>query len=178
MKLQSMVHPLTPEFSFAGFDFPKWLWSLPRGSFAQRLARAKNPVCGPYYHAPKPNTGGKGFYLASDGMPSLRWNYCDEVTAWINHKGWYCDEFQDQTIRGIVFYLPRSRGCLAGWTMGERMASEIDYTIHETESDAAQAANELARIAAENEHEYQEKERVKEQEAEEQSLRETAEELE
>lgn len=161
-----------PLFSFASFAWPRYVATLPRGSKAKRIAEYKRPVCGPTYHAPKPEDAGKGtgFYHESSCSPfRLRWQYCDEV-ARINHTGWWTDEYQDQKIRGIVFRLPRSRGFLAGWTMGESMASTVEVDIYETEREAAYAADSMAESAAEKEREYQAKEeaeRLAEEEREE-----------
>ena len=143
-------------FSFAGFKFPKHLWSLPKGSFAKRLAR-RNPVTvGEYIHGAKPRCEGKSFYLDSDFMPSLRWQWCDNVCNHIRHTGWYCDNIQYDKIRGIVMRLPRDRGFLAGWSMGDGMISEIEYIIYDDERDAAHAADSIAEKVAEKEREYQE----------------------
>jgi len=178
--LRSTVHELTPEFSFAGFSFPKWVWSLPKGSKAKRLTDAKKPVCGPYYHAPKPG-GGKGasFYLESDGGIALRWEWADKVSgAHIGHTGWYSDEHGDsETIRGLVFRLPKSRGFLAGWSMGEGMASALECDIYETEREAALAADSLAENVAEREREYQEEEEAKREAEEADKLAEFCEEV-
>lgn len=146
-----------PEFSWAGFDFPKFAWTLPRGSKAKRIQDHKNPVCGPYYCAPKPNdTGGTSFYLDSDFMPGLRWQWCDDVTSSIRHTGWYTSEYGDgDKIRGLVLRLPKSRGFLAGWSMGESMASGVEYTIYATEHEAAIAADGIAENVAKTEREYQ-----------------------
>ena len=169
--LRSMVRELPPEFSFAGFSFPKWVFSLPKGSKAERLTEAKNPVCGPYFHSPKPGGGkGCGFYLESDGGIALRWTWADKVSgAGIEHTGWYSDEHGDsEKIRGLVLRLPRSRGFLAGWSMGEGMASALECDIYETEREAALAADSLAENVAEREREHQEEEEAK-REAEEAS---------
>jgi hypothetical protein len=175
MKTQTSRFPLPfPSFTFAGFTWPRHVATLPRGSKTKRLAGYKQPVCGPTYHAPKPSEAGKGcgFYLGENPGPfSLRWQYCDEV-ARINHTGWFCDEYQDSKIRGLVFRLPKSRGFLAGWTMGEQMASGMECDIYETEREAAYAADGLAESIAEKEREYQEKAEAERQEEEE---RETAE---
>lgn len=171
--LRSMVRKLPPEFSFAGFSFPKWVWSLPKGSKAKRLTAAKNPVCGPYYHAPKPGGGkGIGFYLESDGMLSLRWQWADKVDgAGIDHRGWYSDQYGDsEKIRGLVLRLPKSRGFLAGWSMGEGMASALECDIYETEREAARAADSLAEHTAEREREYQAEEEAKREAEEEAEL--------
>ena len=164
-QLKSMVHPLAMDYSFAGFTFPKWVFSLPAGSKAKRLERAKNPVCGPYYHSPRPKQAGRGcgFYLGERSQFDLRWQWCDQVSGVnIRHRGWYADDdCQDDTIRGVVFRLPRGRGFLAGWSMGEGMASSVDGYIYDTQTDAAMAADSLAESAADRERDYQREERAK-----------------
>lgn len=146
--LTSHCHLPPVEFTFAGFTFPRWKATLPRGDKKKRIQYHKKPVCGPCYHAPKPSEAGKGkgFYLGEKpGLFSLRWQYCDEVEGTrINHTGWWADEYQDQKIRGLVFRLPRSRGFLAGWTMGEGMASTVECDIYDTEREAAYAADSMA----------------------------------
>lgn len=52
------------------------------------------------------------------------------------------------TIRGIVVFLSRSR-CLAGWSMGEGMASVVYPEIFDSARDAAMVADEHARAEAE-----------------------------
>lgn len=153
-----------PAFTFAGFKFPKYVWTLPQGDFKKRIDRHVNAYTGDYYHAPKPAHGvdrSFGFYLNSDGMPTLRWKWCDEVEGCrANHTGWCTDEFGDsEKLRGIVLRLPNNRGFLAGWSMGEGMASTVEYPIYDDEVDAAYAADSLAEDAADNEREYQESER-------------------
>lgn len=150
-------------FEFAGFTFPR---RVPR--LLPCTNASSNPhkyyVCSTYYAAPKPGADGCDFYLDSDFMPGLRWSWCDEVEGIgrrIDHKGWFCDDFQDQTIRGIVFRLPRGRGFLAGWSMGGHMASTLDYNVIEDEVDAARRANDMAERAAEDEREYQTKENAR-----------------
>lgn len=146
------------EFSFAGFDFPKNVFTLPSGNMEQRIARMKQRFTGPYYHAPKPNNSdGVGFYLADVGMPATRWQWADEVEdVRIGHTGWFCDTHQDCKIRGIVFRLPNNRGFLAGCSMGEHMSSNIDGKLYDSATDAARAADGIAEWQAEREREYQE----------------------
>lgn len=153
-----------PAFTFAGFTFPKYVWTLPKGDFKKRIERHVNACTGDYYHAPKPNNTvdrSIGFYLDSDGMPDLRWKWCDEVDGCrVDHTGWYSDEYGDsEKIRGIVLRLPNNRGFLAGWSMGEGMASTVEYSIYDDEVDAAYAADSIAESTAESERDYQESER-------------------
>jgi hypothetical protein len=150
--------------TFAGFVYPFTFAILPRGPLSTRLAEFKRThgkrTCGPYYRTePSPNPRVGFFYLDSDFMPGLRWEWADEVEgAHVNHTGWYCDEFQDSKIRGLVMRLPRSRGFIAGWSMGEQMASNLDYTVSDNAVDAARDADRMAERAAEDEREYQERE--------------------
>lgn len=163
MKTLSQLFPLpAPEFTFAGFAWPRRVAMLPRGTVAARIERHTKPATGPYYHAPKPASRGNGlaFYLASDFAPGLRWQWADDVCRSISHTGWFTDEFGDsETIRGIVCRLPKSRGFLAGWSMGEGMASELDATVYDDEEDAARAADSMAESAAEHQREYEAEER-------------------
>lgn len=155
-----MIPKLDPEFQFAGFTFPKWEWNLHRGPWRKRLERRRSSCTGwGNYTATRPLEGrdlSRFFYLDSDGMPNLRWKWCDEVKgAWKPHTGWYCDDYQNQTIRGLVMRLANKRGFLAGWSMGESMASAVDYYVFDTEVDAAQCADSMAENAAKREREYE-----------------------
>lgn len=161
----------TPEFTFAGFQFPKWAWTLPKGSKAKRLEHYKNPCTGPYSTSPAPNDcKGTSFYLNSDFMPGLRWQWCDKVDgSRVDHTGWFTTEYGDgDKIRGLVMRLPHGRGFLAGWSMGKSMASYVESSAYESEIDAARAADSLAEDVAETEREYREKEDEELREAEEQ----------
>ena len=155
-------------FTFAGFEWPRFVAVLPKGSTAKRLERYKNPMTGPYYHAPKPvgRDHGHGFYLDDAGMPGLRWQWCDEVSdVRIKHTGWFCDEFGiSDKIRGLVFTLPKGRGFLAGWSMGESMASGVECEVYETAREAAYAADSIAENVAERQREFEEQERLNQDE--------------
>jgi len=150
--------------TFAGFDYPFTFGILPRGLLSARLAEFKRDhgrkACGPYFRTePASNPIGTFFYLDSDFAPGLRWEWCDEVSgAQIRHHGWFSDELQDQTIRGFVMRLPRGRGFIAGWSMGEGMASNLDYTVWDNEVDAARYADRMAERAAEDQREYEARE--------------------
>jgi hypothetical protein len=99
-------------------------------------------------------------------MPGLRWKWCDEARRSIRHTGWYCDEYQDQKIRGLVMRLPQGRGFLAGWSMGENMASYVESSAYESEQEAALAADSMAESQAESEREYQEKQEAEDEQRE------------
>lgn len=180
MKLKTLIRPLPAEFAFAGFTFPKYVWNIPRGSKQKRLQHHLNPVCGDYYHAPRPEHAGKGvtFYKDSDGPVDLRLQWADEIVN-LGHSGWFTDEHGDcDTIRGLIARLPKNRGFLAGWSMGSHMASYLEGYTYDDAEDAARAADGLAEIAAEREREAAAKFRQEEQEREERELAEAGDELE
>jgi hypothetical protein len=111
--------------------------------------------CGPYQFRVDADNEYRSAYLDSDFFPGLRWEYADEVASSIHHTGWFCDEYEDDKIRGIVLRLPKGRGFLAGWTMGEKMATQIDVSwVHDDEIEAAHAADGMAEFAAERQREY------------------------
>jgi hypothetical protein len=121
---------MTQTFEFAGFTFPKSVFILPTGKDKHTRYRDLRKVCGPYFTAPKPNATGASFYLDSDFMPQLRWKWCDETDARIEHTGWFTDEYGDgDKIRGLVMRLPHERGFIAGWSMGESMASDANSRL-------------------------------------------------
>jgi hypothetical protein len=155
-RLSSLADSGLPSFVFAGFTWPRYLATIPAGPLSRRAADRKpgRAMCGDYYHAPTPGAKGRGFYLGSDAL-GLRWQWADETEgAGIGHTGWFCDDIESETIRGIVLRLPRGRGFLAGWSMGKDMASSVDYSpIFDNAADAAACADSMAESAAENERE-------------------------
>lgn len=126
--------------------------------------------CGPYTWQPTEPGKGRGFYCASGRKHSvacdprgstfdLRLMFAND-TADIssrlkNTTGYYCDDFQDQTMQPIIALLPHKRGYLAGWTMGAGMCASLDGTIWPNTREAALAAHDLAEHDAEKERDYQ-----------------------
>ena len=161
------MQTMTKQFSqlpkvayFAGFGWPRYVATLPPRDQQKRLRRYKQPAVGPYYHQPEPIEAGDRetfFYLQSDFCSGLRWSWCDELpsdwnpdTHQIDHTGWFADIYQGSTIRGIVAKLPKNRGYLPGWSIGEGMASVLDAgTVYDDASDAARVADKMAENAAE-----------------------------
>ena len=158
-KTPSLAECGLPSFDFAGFTWPRYVATLPSGTLRQRLQDRRSGCTGDYYHAPTPNNReGRGFYLTAREACGLRYTYADEVSgSGIRHSGWFTDrDGMGETIRGIVLRLPRGRGFLAGWTMGEGMASSVDYSpVFDNETDAALCADSMAENAAERERECQ-----------------------
>lgn len=136
---------------FASFSFPRKVALFrPGKTLGHRLCTAysASPTPVTLYH----RADSWGFYLDSDFMPGLRWKWCDDVARSIRHTGWHTNPHGDgDTIRGVVFALPHGRGYLAGWSMGQGMASVIERGILSDESDAANCANDAAERAAEAE---------------------------
>lgn len=117
--------------TFAGFNYPRYIAALPRGSMAARLARRSPVVCGKTY------------------QPFTRWEWCDDVDDRILHTGWFADPDGDgDKVRGIVVRLARGRGFLAGWGMGEGMAGTIYRDVYPDALTAARAADSVAEAVA------------------------------
>lgn len=158
---------LEPAFTFAGFTFPRYIASLPKGTPASR--KGEKRYCGDYYHAPMPveRRKDKGFsgYMSMQGdINGLRCVWADEVEgSYIDHKGWFADDYCEDKFRGVVIRLPHGR-YLAGWSMGEGMCCSIDADIYDDEQEAADAADSLAEDAADNERDYRENEEAEAEE--------------
>lgn len=96
------------------------------------------------------------FYLGDSAtMPFTRWQWCDDVSKRIDHMGWFCDEFQDNKMRGIVVRLANGT-FVAGYSMGDHMTSTVDTgTVYTNDCECARAADSMAENAADTEREYQ-----------------------
>jgi len=154
--MNPISNPHIVRFQFAGFQWPRYVATLTPLS-GLRKKRELRKVCGGYYHAPKPNSNnGRGFYLSDAGQPFTRWQWADDVEgASIRHTGWWTDDYGDsEKIRGIVVRLPHGR-FMAGWSMGEGMASTIEPGVFDDIVDAARVADSIAENAADREREYQ-----------------------
>ena len=146
------MRTLETQFNFAGFAWPRYLADMAIGINAMKKKRETRNICVGYYHAPKPTANhGRGFYLDDAGQPFSRWVWADEVVdSGIRHTGWFGDDFgAGDKVRGIVARISHGR-YLAGWSLGEGMASGIEPTIYDSAQDAARMADELAREVAEN----------------------------
>lgn len=116
-----MSRPLETEFRFAGFSFPR------RVPMLRRVGKRFH-VSTSYYVAPPPSKNMTGFYLESDFALGLRWDWVDQFPEGprVSHRGWYTSDGCDETVRGLVFRLPRGRGLLAGWARGEGMIGAVE----------------------------------------------------
>lgn len=149
------IDPTMPRFNFAGFTWPRYVATLTPLS-GLRKKRERRRFTGGYYHAPTPNVNnGRGFYLDDAGQPFTRWQWCDDVEgAGIDHTGWWVDDYCDGKMRGVVILLPHGR-FIAGWSMGEHMASTIEPPLFDDIVEAARYADSCAELAVDNEREYQ-----------------------
>lgn len=140
---------------FAGFNYPRYIAALPRGTMAERLARRTPIKCGKVYlMQPNPVAPGQdnavAFYLGDGSQPFTRWAWCDDANDRIGHTGWFCDyDGQGDKIRGLVVRLPHDRGFLAGWSMGDDMIGEVYRSIYHCELEAARVADAAAEAVAE-----------------------------
>jgi hypothetical protein len=143
------------------------------------LAQAKAATA-PVYH--EPATIGRECPSGSD---HLRWTedpaacglrfvgFADDI-ARVDHTGWYCDEFQDRTLRGVVYQLPARNGrtlYVYGYTSSDDCGTRgwpraaalnfRDVTAgpaaddqDDTRREVAVRADQMAETAAEREREY------------------------
>ena len=127
----------------------------------KRLADRK--FVGPYRWRPAKPGAGLGFYCAGRGLAcdpqgarfALRLSEANDALpgySRLRHvNGYFCDACDEgDTLQPIVARLPRSRGFLAGWTMGAGMCAALDPEIYTSPRDAAFAAHDMAEREAEN----------------------------
>jgi hypothetical protein len=125
--------------------------------------------CGPYTWAPAPASvrreGWSTYTDADETMTGFRLRYEDanqhlsRYSRTSNITGYWTDKHGDgDTIKPVVFRLPRGRGFLAGWTMGAGMCASLDAGIFEDAEQAAYAAHSAAEYAAEQEREREQDE--------------------
>lgn len=148
----------------------RWLGLSPAHAIATARKNAtldKNKYFRPYDRSkPTPQTERGHFYLENpSGMLRLV-GTADEVAkaegSWhlIEHTGWYMDEFQDETCRGVVYRLPARKGeslFVPGFTTSYNDdGATLDFRlIFDDALDCARYADELARVYAKREREYQ-----------------------
>lgn len=86
--------------------------------------------------------------------------YVDEIRRSIGHQGWYCDQFQDRTLRGVVYQIPARNGVpqyLSGYQESDNDSIVLYLDSFESEpAEAAYRADRIAERLAESEREYQE----------------------
>lgn len=153
--------PLPVEFRFAGFGWPRYIVDCPNGPADIRRRSKLRERCGPGYRSPGPNNrNGWGFYLGTS-------NDLFELREECRTGSYTYNEFGD-SIDGIVFRLPKNRGFVAGYTMGDGMASAIDAAVWTDLDDAKRAADSEAERMADEQAEFElaERERMEAEESE------------
>lgn len=137
-----------------------------RRSLAERAAARK--VVGPYrFPVGEPIRSGRdvpkgfGFYMGKRGEMDRHGSHVrlrvESADAGLSRHSrlwgvsYYTDADQIDTLTPIIARLPRSRGFLAGWSMGEDMAAVLERYIYADAEDAARAAHSLAEQTAEEE---------------------------
>lgn len=133
-----------------------------------KVRAAARKSVGPYSWRPARPMTGRGFYQASRGLEcdprgssfALRLEDANEhlpSSRLRQINGYFCDPDGDgDTLRPIIARLPRARGFLAGWTMGEGMAAALGAEIYADPEDAARAAHAMADRDAEDSRDNQE----------------------
>ncbi len=136
--------------------------------FSKPLSQRIRKHTGPYKWRPAAPGKGRGFYTQYDKSTSdpscaqhgagfnLRIEPAqDHVSGRMSYTTGFGGSDLSETYKPIVFRLPRSRGFLAGWTLGAGMASTLEPEIYDCIQDAAMAAYSCAQSAAEDEIDYQ-----------------------
>jgi hypothetical protein len=83
--------------------------------------------------------------------------FCDDLTHYIQHKGWYADEDGSEVYRGVVYRLPHGKYVYGYADPNNDGCALLCFDdIRTCEIDAAHGANRFAELAAESEREYKE----------------------
>lgn len=95
-----------------------------------------------------------------DCVPFRFTGYVDEIRRGHHHQGWYCDQFQDRTLRGVVYQIPARNGVpqyLSGYQDSDNGSIALYLDSFEAEpAEAAYRADRIAERLAESEREYNE----------------------
>lgn len=145
-----------------------------RGHTANRplVRKPKNPLLkSPTFDFPSPGSEshGKIAWVSGDWKNCLRnAQAADDVNSRLP-RGYYVDQYQDETVSGFVVQLPghkKTERWLAGTTWSDSDMSKIHLDeIFDSAEDAARRADQLAEKIAENEREYRENEEERAKEA-------------
>lgn len=95
-----------------------------------------------------------------DSVPFRFTGYVDDIRRGHRHRGWYCDQFQDRTLRGVVYQIPARNGVpqyLSGYQESDNDSVVLYLDSFEAEpAEAAYRADRIAERLAESEREYNE----------------------
>lgn len=158
----------------------KGFWQAPFAGFVhdfavplRKRADSRKRV-GPYCQRPSQPGSGVGFYMESGAFRMAR--HGARISLRIEEagpRGWralYAYRFNDHgdAMVPIIARLPKGRGFLAGWTMGEGMCAELASAIYQDEDEARRAAHIEAEHAADRECDFEaeEAERLQREEEE------------
>lgn len=122
--------------------------------YARPIRERHKGSCGPYQWCPTSAGTGRGYYASrDDGTPDRTGAGFDlrPVRTFDPITWWYGGGETTDPFYPVVLRLPRSRGFLAGWTMGKGMCATIEPDIYETEEEAIRAAEHEANRMAEQE---------------------------
>ena len=88
--------------------------------------------------------------------------YADEIVR-LRHNEWFCDDFCDETMRGVVYrFTGRRHGFIAGHNDPYNDGpAYVWLKPFESDKDAARYADDMARVDAEAEREFQEQENAR-----------------
>jgi hypothetical protein len=152
---------LKPIAPFDGVQFPR----IVLRDMTVPVRQRHNEHCGPYYWTPKPfqrgQHTGRGFYMGANGEmdragSSIRLRLETVLDRFGRERAW-AHEYSDTPFCAIIARLPRGRGFLAGWSLGDGMCASLDGAVYREEYQAAHAACNEAEAACERDLEDQER---------------------
>jgi len=86
--------------------------------------------------------------------------HADDLVRSIRHKGWYADNFQDETYRGCVYQLPARHGVpqfVGGYSdPNNDDCALLSFYLYDEKEDAARAADLIAEARADEQRQYNE----------------------
>jgi hypothetical protein len=142
---------------------------IPQGTLAKRLEKHKARMAACAYYPSVAVVGERvqGYHTMPREPGGTRFIGIDvdlRVTCatGLRHDGWYCDnDMQHDVFVPVVVRLPHGR-LLGGYREPRNDGVCVDLdSIYTCEASASHGADEFTRIAAEQEREYQEEERVR-----------------
>lgn len=99
----------------------------------------------------------KTFYVEKEVAKTMRTRYADEIAS-MRHTGWFTDECESGTLRGVVVQIPAHNGesrYLAGYEESDNGGLVIERdTVWTDETGAAHRADQLAERGAEESREH------------------------
>lgn len=107
------------------------------------------------YYNPEHN-GRRCVENAGNGLRFV--GYVDDILTNIRHTGWFVDNFQEETARGVVYQLPARNGAkqyIAGYQLPcDDTCVCLSFDITDDKTTAAMWADSMTELMAEEEREY------------------------